>query len=82
MRIDDFSVVVLNQPVKHVQMCLTEDEESSCQSFSVTIQPKTSLDLREESTPEIRATVLADSITSPGSSSCLTLRCLSSTMSS
>ena len=38
--------------------------------------------IRHESTPDTRATVLTASITSPGSSSCLTLRSLSSTISS
>ena len=40
------------------------------------------LDSRDESTPAIRATVATASMTSPGSNSCRTLRCLSSGVSS
>ena len=67
--VNDLSVIALYEPVKHVQVRMTEDEEASWRRFSKSTRVKLPANIRDESTPDIRATVSAASMTSPGSSS-------------
>lgn len=80
--VDNFSKLVLYKSVQHIEMAIAENEKASYHERFQQMNCKKGKHKRHESTPDTRATVLTASITSPGSSSCLTRRCLSSTTSS
>ena len=71
MRVDNLSILVLDQPVEHIEMRAAEYKQTGyvMESMRCVSYSNHETDARNESMPDIRATVSAALMTSPASSS-------------